>query len=75
MTVNEAVIIWNHPHNRGTAITAVRFDKALEQMIREEIARLADNTGSRILIEHDHISRDRHKALTALLAAAQENAA
>lgn len=73
MTVNECVIAWN-AKRRTAAIDAVKDDKALEQAIKEEVARLTDATGQRTLSEHDHISRERHKALAAILAAAQEAA-
>lgn len=70
MTLQEAIITWNK--GRCDEVTAaLRADAALSEQARAEIARLTvPDGGPRVPAQHDHISRERHRALTAMLATA-----
>lgn len=67
MTLGEAITA-RHKGRHAEVTAALQADPALLQAARADIERLADTSGPRNLIEHDHISRERHRALVAMLA-------
>jgi hypothetical protein len=70
MTPTEAIILWNQPHNRNVAVTALRTDPLLQAALRaerdrcKEVDTARDKNGQAGCV----ITRDRIRHCEALLA-------